>query len=77
MPKEEGSNACSKEMYEYNERIDEVTGNEEIRQVNTEIVENEYIAFCPRTCSGQLLFFFFKSSNIGTKNVSKERLIQL
>ena len=49
MSKEEISFPCCKDRYEYEERTDEVTGNKEIKQENTEIVVYEDIAFWPRT----------------------------
>ena len=55
MQKEESSSACGKDRYEYKKGTDEVTGNKEIEQANTEIAVFEVIAFWPRTCSGQLL----------------------
>ena len=54
-PKEENSSACSKYRYEYEEGTDEVTGNKEIEQANTEIDVYEDFAFWPWICSRQLL----------------------
>ena len=55
MPKEESSSACGKHKYEYEEGTDEVTGNIEIEQANTEIAMYEDTTFWPQTCSEQSL----------------------
>ena len=36
-PKEESSSACSKDWYEYEKGIDEVIGNKETEQANSDI----------------------------------------
>ena len=55
IPKEESSNTCGKDRYEYKEWTDDITGNKEIELANTEIAVYEDIAFWSRNCSGQLL----------------------
>ena len=52
--KEESSRACDKDRYEYEEGTDEVTGNKEIEQANTEIAVYKDIAFWLQTYSEQL-----------------------
>ena len=55
VPKEESSRAYGKYRYKSEERTDEVTGNKEMEQANTETAVDEDIAFWSWNCSGQLL----------------------
>ena len=55
VPKKESSSIYNKDRYEYEEGTDEVTGNKEIEQENTEIAVYEDITFWPWTWLGQLL----------------------
>ena len=70
MLKEERSTVDGEDRYEYKEGTDEVTGNKEIEQANTEIVVYEDIAFWPRTCSGQLLVDL---ETLGPKRFKKKK----